>query len=93
MASSYDKEFMSKFRGIPCLICGTRIGTHAEHVKTKGSGGKDSSENVHAVCLIHHDEKSKFGISWMAEKYPTYKKWLNDNGWFYALGKWRKNEE
>lgn len=92
MASSYDKEFMKSFRGLPCLCCGTIIGTHAEHVKTKGSGGKDELDNVMPICLIHHNEKNWKGRIHMSEKYPDYKKWLLDNGWFLSLGKWRKRE-
>lgn len=63
----------------PCKNHGWPI--DREHTKTRGSGGSDSRENVSLMCRVHHTEKGMKGISYMAQTYPSYKKWLIDNGW------------
>lgn len=71
-----------------CVCCGT-YGTNSfnpldrEHTKTRGSGGSNQSENVSDMCRIHHTEKGQKGVTYMADKYPNYKKWLLENGWHF----------
>ena len=76
---------MEKYRGQPCVVCGTTYGTVGEHIKTKGAGGRDSVNNVMPICQLHHNEKGNKGVRHMAETYESYFYWLIDHGWTYDL--------
>lgn len=60
---------------LPCLCC-TGVPSDPHHVKTVGSGGDDTVENVMPLCRIHHTEWHAIGPSKMAEKYASIKHWL-----------------
>lgn len=76
-----------------CVCCGhdgSFYPIDREHTKTKGSGGSDESFNVSYMCRKHHVEKGMKGITYMANKYPSYHRWLVENGWEFSdfLKKW-----
>ncbi len=64
-----DEQLLRAYRGIPCVICGSRTGTVAHHKKTRGSGGDDIKENLLALCGIHHVEIHAIGHDTFMEKY------------------------
>lgn len=47
--------------------------TDAHHIKTRGSGGDDTRENVIGLCRRHHTEIHQIGISRFLAKYPHLK--------------------
>ena len=47
------KEALKDKKGI-CELCGTRGQTEKHHIKSKGSGGDDTKENLIEVCRKCH---------------------------------------
>lgn len=48
-----DKKLLKDKKGI-CEICGKKTQTEKHHIKTKGSGGDDTKDNLIEVCRICH---------------------------------------
>ena len=48
-----NKKLLKNKKGI-CEICGKKTQTEKHHIKTKGSGGNDTEENLIEVCRICH---------------------------------------
>ena len=57
-----NKKLLKDKKGV-CQICGTPGQTEKHHIKTKGSGGDDTEENLIEVCRkchrLIHDGKIK----------------------------------
>lgn len=67
-----------------CICCGHNGSFYPidrEHTKTKGSGGSDLPNNVSLMCRKCHTLKGMKGVLYMSLKYPSYKNWLEKNGW------------
>jgi len=69
-------------------ICQVGIGCigplDADHVKTLGSGGKNTENNIMTLCRYHHGEKGQKGLLHMSEKYWKVKSWLLSHGWYFC---------
>lgn len=81
-----------------CICCGHDgyfYPLDYEHTKTKGSGGTDDDWNVSVMCRKCHNEKGNKGPTYMANKFPSYKKWLLENSWEFNdfLNKWIRYEK
>ncbi len=48
-----NKKLLKSKKGI-CEICGKKGQTEKHHIKTKGSGGNDTEENLIEVCRTCH---------------------------------------
>lgn len=48
-----NKKLLKDKKGV-CEICGKKGQTEKHHIKTKGSGGNDTEENLIEVCRICH---------------------------------------
>ncbi|MBR1653542.1 MAG: HNH endonuclease [Clostridia bacterium] len=48
-----NKKLLKDKKGV-CELCGKRGQTEKHHIKTKGSGGNDTEENLIEVCRICH---------------------------------------
>jgi len=48
-----NKKILKDKKGM-CKVCGKRGQTEKHHIKSKGSGGDDSEENLIEVCRICH---------------------------------------
>lgn len=48
-----NKKILKEKRGI-CELCGNKGQTEKHHIKTKGSGGNDTKDNLVEVCRICH---------------------------------------
>lgn len=48
-----NKKLLKDKKGI-CEICGARGQTEKHHIKTKGSGGNDTEDNLIEVCRKCH---------------------------------------
>jgi 5-methylcytosine-specific restriction endonuclease McrA len=62
-----------------CLICGTGP-VQAHHVQTKGAGGDDSSDNLVALCVRHHNLFHAKGIGYMNKTFYTFREWIIKHG-------------
>ncbi len=86
-----NEAIKSEIRELPCLICGNPE-VDACHIKSRGSGGDDSEENLISFCRIHHIEQHKIGWYRMARKYTQVADYLYAKDWtFTPLGKIVKN--
>ena len=63
-----DKELRRLIRGRPCLVCGASP-SDAAHLKTVGSGGGDTVDNLIPLCRVHHVEQHAIGIDTFLSKY------------------------
>ena len=48
-----DKKLLKDKKGI-CELCGNKGQTEKHHIKSKGSGGNDTKENLIEVCRKCH---------------------------------------
>lgn len=62
-ARKKSKKNISKARKSYCEYCGKPGQTSAHHIKTVGSGGYDSSENLIALCNVCHQKVHDGNIS------------------------------
>lgn len=57
-----NKKLLKEKTGI-CQVCGKKAQTDMHHIKTKGSGGDDTKENLIELCRkchrLAHDGKIK----------------------------------
>lgn len=67
-----DRELLNSYHNKPCAIsnygCNGLVSGH--HIKTKGSGGNDTIDNILALCFFHHRQIHNLGTSKFLEKYP-----------------------
>lgn len=70
---------LNEFRGKPCLVCGNP--SDPAHIKTRGSGGNDSPENILPLCRRHHTEQHAVGFVRFIEKHPVMEHHLRARGW------------
>ena len=74
---------------MPCVVCG-RLPSDPDHIKQRGSGGSDDTDNCWPVCRAHHTERHKIGLNSFVKRYPHVIKILLSKGWRYedSIGKW-----
>lgn len=48
-----DRKLLKDKKGV-CELCGKKGQTEKHHIKTKGSGGDDTKENLIEVCRVCH---------------------------------------
>lgn len=48
-----DRKLLKDKKGV-CELCGRKGQTEKHHIKTKGSGGDDTKENLIEVCRVCH---------------------------------------
>jgi hypothetical protein len=75
-----NKALKAEFYSKKCLVC-NRIGSDPAHIKTVGSGGNDSENNIIPLCREHQTEQHKIGIGTFSMKYSTVEAYLNRFGW------------
>lgn len=85
-----NKALTDSYHNNPCVVCGSRYGTHGHHMKTKGSGGDDIVENLISLCFNHHCEIGQIGIKKFIKKYPWVEKIFREKGWEIIMGKWKR---
>jgi hypothetical protein len=77
----------------PCICCGLQgegLVTY-HHIFTRKVYPEFAEEkwNQIPVCRLHHGPGNGVGFhdhgtAWMANKFPSVKKWLEEKGWFYC---------
>ena len=75
-----NKALLKSFYSKKCTAC-PKIGSDPAHIKTVGSGGNDTEENLIPLCREHHSEQHSIGIATFALKYSTVEDYLNRHGW------------
>lgn len=48
-----NKKLLKDKKGV-CELCGKRGQTEKHHIKTKGSGGNDTKDNLIEICRVCH---------------------------------------
>jgi len=78
------------FREKPCEICGSHHLTSGHHIKSRGSGGPDITQNLVTLCFKHHEEIHR-GLTRFAIKHPLMEEILIQKGWEFCelFKKWR----
>lgn len=71
-----NEKLLESYRNQPCCVCGQTRGTVAHHLKTKGSGGDDTPENLAPLCVRHHREIHDKGLNHMMNNYVTFRRWF-----------------
>lgn len=85
-----DREFLDTFHAMRCLACNRR-GCDPCHLKTRGSGGDDSFENVIPLCRRHHVEQGQIGFKRFCDKFPAVLSQIEARGWILDdLGRLRR---
>ncbi len=74
------ESILKKIRAKPCVACGKPGPSDPDHIKTRGSGGDDSEDNLWPLCRMHHVVRHAKGLGYMIEMFPSCKKWLEDHG-------------
>lgn len=67
-----DKKLLESYRLKSCLVCQT-VPSDPHHIKSRGSGGDDSPENICPLCRKHHSEIHQIGLNRMLEKYGNFR--------------------
>lgn len=74
-------ELAKFYHNKPCVVCGSKANTCGDHIKSFGSGGECSFENMWALCPEHHLEKHNSGLLTFVNKYPQLEGRLKLKGW------------
>lgn len=76
-------KFLVELRKNPCTACQRPGPCDIDHLITRAAGGKDTPENCWPLCRANHVERHAKGITHMADKYPSCKRWLLAHGWAF----------
>ena len=79
-----NKELCASYHNMPCVVCGSRREIVGHHIKSKGSGGDDSKENLIPVCFIHHAEVHQLGLTKLCSRYSNLKWYIVGLSWYYC---------
>lgn len=74
-----DKDLLGSVRGKKCLICTNP--SDPAHIKSKGSGGDDTADNVFPLCRTHHQRQHQIGWGRFAKEFPIIYFELEKRGW------------
>ena len=59
---------------LQCVIPGCLETPDApHHIRTRGAGGKDTPDNLIALCTVHHRQAHDAGVRTFAARYPALK--------------------
>lgn len=79
MAKNYESLY-------PCVCCGIEgegvVTYHHIFTQKVYPEFKDEIWNQVSVCQKHHNMAHQKGHIFMADSFPGFKKWLDQNGWF-----------
>lgn len=75
-----DEDLLNQIRAKPCAVCGRRPVDPA-HIKSRGSGGPDTVDNVVPLCRQHHSEQHQKGFAWMMRNYSLFYFEMRNLGW------------
>lgn len=84
-----NKELLDEIKKRNCIICGSSPCDPC-HLKTVGSGGDDTEENVVPMCRRHHSEQHNLGIKSFYDKYFLFRLAVKERGLKFenVFGKW-----
>lgn len=91
-----SKPLYSQFKLDHCLACGANYQLDIAHVLTQGAWPEFKNEIWNCATLTRrlHIEQGQIGLVKFAEKYPSYRKWLDEMGWYVCelTGKFRNEK-
>jgi hypothetical protein len=76
-------DFLELARQSHCVVCAKKP-CDPDHIKTRGSGGGDSWDNIIPLCRRHHTERHAKGMKYMSDKYKGYHEALASRGWSFV---------
>lgn len=71
---------LNEIRKKPCAACRRPGPSDPHHVKSRGAGGGDTSDNLLPLCRRCHQEWHRIGIESFTEKYPAIQRWRKEVG-------------
>ena len=88
-----DNLFMSKYRGLPCEICGTTKGTAFHHIVPRklAKALRYDDNNGIVLCQDHHTQSNHIAAhstnptavkrfnDWFQKNHPERYKWIEEN--------------
>lgn len=88
-----DDLFMSRYRGLPCEVCGKTEGTCFHHVvsKARSKALRYDHRNGVVLCRAHHKMSNEMAphstnqmaverfVEWFKTTFPDRHKWIKDN--------------
>jgi len=95
--SSYQnackKIFMEQFRGQPCAVCGSRVGTAGHHVvsQARSKALKFDKRNIIVLCRGHHMTSNELAphssnqmavtrfVEWFKANHAEQYAWIKEN--------------
>lgn len=75
-------DCFSFVKEMACCACGNLRST-PHHLKSQGSGGSNTIDNLLPLCDLHHDLIHKIGLTSFLEKFPQIKMYLEVIGFDY----------
>lgn len=70
-----SKKNLQMAKDRPCCCCGDKP-CDPHHIKTRGSGGGDETNNLLSLCRKHHTQIHQIGFNKMLELYPGLRAFL-----------------
>lgn len=86
-----NPELLKDYQSRPCEICGSNQNVSAHHIKTRGSGGDDHTDNIVALCQYRcHLQVHQYGLTKFCNKHPEMIHILKEKNWVFDefLKKW-----
>jgi hypothetical protein len=82
-----NRALLDSFTMKPCDVCRKAPPNDPSHIKSRGSGGDDTEENLKTLCRKHHVEWHQYGPTKFVEWYPKIEALLAVKGWKLERGK------
>lgn len=81
------KAIRRDMRTPSCVICGSTKMIDKSHIKSRGSGGPNTSWNVYPKCRACHIEWHQLGKITFLQKHPEFWQILKYDGWYMLDGR------
>ncbi len=76
-----DRKLLDHEKSKPCSVSECRKASDPDHIRSRGSGGHDTSDNILPLCRSHHTERGTVGWGVFLMKYPHVEEILEKKGW------------
>jgi len=89
-----DKKQAKRYSQMPCIVCGDTYQVSGDHIKSFGSGGKCTDDNMMPLCFKHHRQKEDIKLTRFVKEYPFLEDVLIQKGFWFSKfdNKWKKSE-
>ena len=85
-----NRKLLDQYHDLKCLACNKNKCDPA-HIKTRGSGGHDTPDNILPLCRMCHIRSGSLGWYRFCQRYPHIELKLNELGWKFEFifNKWK----